>query len=457
MVAKENFTVGRIRTFKCEPGKQQTIYWDGTVPGLGLRVTCSGARTFIFEARLHSKTFRHSIGDPRVWNIVKAKAEATRLKTLTDQGIDPRELTAKQVAEAHAKQSAATAMLEEDLRLKVTMATAWSSYIEARKHKWCAQYTQDHRYAITGKDTPAPLASLSSLLLIELTSERVCGLLREEVKRRPTAAYVAFRKLRAFVAWCAGHDTFSRAMHPNCCSTQAVKDELPKQKAKTDCLQCEQLKYWFAEVRRLPPVPAVYLQALLLTGARRSELASLRWTDVDFQWKSLTIKDKVEGSRVIPLTPFVSDLLLNLKQINETRNTLNKNPGDDPTEERKPSEWVFFSPTAASGHIEGPHIAHCKALKNAELPPLSLHGLRRSFKSLTEWVEIPVGVVAQIMGHKPSATAEKHYTVRPLDLLRAWHTKIETWITEQAELSASELVPLKVVGKPDAASNPVAK
>ena len=34
--------------------------------------------------------------------------------------------------------------------------------------------------------------------------------------------------------------------------------------------------------------------------------------------------------------------------------------------------------------------------------------------------------------HKPSATAEKHYKVRPLDLQRMWHTRIEAWILEQA-------------------------
>ena len=44
---------------------------------------------------------------------------------------------------------------------------------------------------------------------------------------------------------------------------------------------------------------------------------------------------------------------------------------------------------------------------------------------------MPAGVVAQIMGHKPSATAEKHYTVRPLDLLRMHHEKIEAWALEQ--------------------------
>ena len=41
------------------------------------------------------------------------------------------------------------------------------------------------------------------------------------------------------------------------------------------------------------------------------------------------------------------------------------------------------------------------------------------------------GVVAQLMGHKPSTTAEKHYTVRPLDLLRVHHEKIEAWILER--------------------------
>jgi tRNA G37 N-methylase TrmD len=45
-----------------------------------------------------------------------------------------------------------------------------------------------------------------------------------------------------------------------------------------------------------------------------------------------------------------------------------------------------------------------------------------------------VGVVAQIQGHKPSATAEKHYTVRPLELLRGHHERIESWILQQAEI-----------------------
>ena len=66
---------------------------------------------------------------------------------------------------------------------------------------------------------------------------------------------------------------------------------------------------------------------------------------------------------------------------------------------------------------------------------LTLHGLRRSFKSLSEWEEIPAGVIAQIMGHKPTAIAEKHYTQRPLDLLRMHHQRLENWMLLHAQIS----------------------
>ena len=63
---------------------------------------------------------------------------------------------------------------------------------------------------------------------------------------------------------------------------------------------------------------------------------------------------------------------------------------------------------------------------------------------------MPVGVVAQIQGHKPSATAEKHYTVRPLELLRLHHERIEAWILDQAGIVFdAKAAPgaLRVVGK----------
>jgi integrase len=96
------------------------------------------------------------------------------------------------------------------------------------------------------------------------------------------------------------------------------------------------------------------------------------------------------------------------------------------------NEWISSSASAAGGVLTIPRNHHVRACAVAGLSGLTLHGLRRSFKSLTEWLDVPAGVVAQLMGHQPSATAEKHYTVRPLDLLRLHHERIEEWVLEQA-------------------------
>ena len=98
------------------------------------------------------------------------------------------------------------------------------------------------------------------------------------------------------------------------------------------------------------------------------------------------------------------------------------------------NEWIFSSPNSATGYLTEPTYPHTRACKTAGLDGLTLHGLRRSFQSLTEWLEIPAWVVAQLIGHKPSATAEKHYTVRPLDLLRVHHGRIEAWSLEQGKV-----------------------
>jgi integrase len=140
---------------------------------------------------------------------------------------------------------------------------------------------------------------------------------------------------------------------------------------------------------------------------------------VDFQWNSITIHDKVEGMRIIPLTPYVAHLLSALPRRNE---------------------WVFSSPTSESGRLADPRIAHNKACAIAGLE-LTLHGLRRSFASLCEWIETPTGIAAQIQGHAPQGVREKNYIRRPLDLLRMWHIKIEAWLLEQAGI---EFIPEKI-------------
>ncbi|WP_428852565.1 tyrosine-type recombinase/integrase [Imbroritus primus] len=418
MAHRENFTTERVASYACPPGKQQVFFWDAKLSGFGLRVTAGGARTYIFEARLHGKTMRITIGRAAAWSISKARERATELRRLVDQGVDPREREAEQRA-AHEAYKA------EARRQDVVFSEAWNAYLAARKSRWSERHYQDHvdhadaggrpRKRGKGVTVAGPLAVFRPLKLSELTGERIAQWLEVEANQRSTMTALSFRLLRGFVRWADDMPEYRGIIPADSYKSRQVKDSIPRTNAKEgDSLQREQLAAWFAHVRKLTnPVISAYLQALLITGARREELAELRWSDVDFQWRSLSIADKVEqeSGRAIPLPPYLAALLKALPRHNE---------------------WVFSSLSSKSGHIEEPRIAHDRALRAAGLPHLTLHGLRRSFGTLAEWCEVPVGIVAQIQGHKPSAIAEKHYRRRPLDLLRMWHDKIEIWMLGQA-------------------------
>lgn len=406
-MAKNRLTAGRIGDLEAGDNGKQTFLWDTDAPGLAVRAT-SGSKSFIFESRLNGKKLRITIGDVRAWGIDDARSEARRLQTLIDKGTDPREERARRKREAKRQEN--------------TVGGIWERYIVERKHQWSDRHYRDHvvlsrRGGVPSRrgsrvTTPGPLAPLLELKLAEITKDRVRSWLQQEAKTRPTQARLAFGALRAFIFWCEDQEAYKGLADVEAFSSRMARQELPKKKAKDDVLQREQLPAWFGAVLQLSnPVISAYLQSLLLTGTRREELGTLTWDALDLRWNSLRIHDKVDGERTIPLTPYVAFLLGALPRRNE---------------------WVFSSPTSKSGRVTEPRIAHNRAVAAAGLPPLTLHGLRRSFGTLSEWVELPAGVVAQIMGHKPSATAEKHYRQRPLDLLRMWHTKLETWILDQA-------------------------
>lgn len=431
-VLRAKLTAPRVQKSVCRPGKLQDFVWDTEATGFALRTTSGGKRTYIFQGRHAGKVLRVKIGDTDTWSVDDARKEARRFQMMIDQGRDPRQVKEEATASDEAKRTKAA--IE-----KVAAIEVWGEYLKARTGKWSPRTLLDHKRLSDaggkpksrGKkkgegDTtiPGPLHGLLKLPLSKIDHAAVTEWLQGE-QHRPTVARGAFVRLRAFLNWCSDRVEYKSQIHPDACSTRVMRAELPKAQVKDDCLQREQLQPWFEAVKVLPnSVYSAYLQCLLLTGARRNELTALQWTDVDFRWNSLTIRDKVEGERVIPLTPYVKALLLTIKPASVTSLHHASAP--------PPSPWVFISERSKQGHITEPRISHNKALAIAGLPPLTLHGLRRSFATLAEWVECPAGIVAQIMGHKPSAIAEKHYRRRPLDLLRMWHTKIEGWILEQA-------------------------
>lgn len=418
-MAKVKFTAGRVDSFKCEPGKSTSFLWDSTAPGLGLRAASSGGKSYIFQAKLNGEVIRLRIGAPTSWAIDAAQAEARRLKVIIDSGKDPRQIKAAELAENKAE---AIATQAQQVRESVTLGDVWPEYVAERSPLWSEHHIVAHRKIIqAGGETrkrsakltaPGPLASLAAVRLIDLTMDRIEAWARIEVVSRPSSARLALRMLKAFLNWCSTHKVYAAIVTHNAAKSTKARESLGKPKVRNDVLQREQLGAWFAAVRQIGnPVISAYLQCLLISGARREEMGCLRWDEVDTRWNSLKLNDKVEDFRMVPLTPYVAYLLASLPRRNE---------------------WVFSSPSAESGRLAEPRIAHNEAVAIAGLPHLTLHGLRRSFASLSEWIEMPAGIAAQIQGHAPQGVREQNYIRRPLDLLRMWHIKIESWILKEA-------------------------
>ena len=425
-MAKIAFTAGRVSGFKCPPDKKQAFMWDVTAPGLGLRATPAGKPAYVFQSVYQGKDIRLTIGSPAAWSIPDAQAKARELQRLIDEGKDPRDLKREAIAAVEAKRQQEQEQEQADKVAAVTVGEAWAAYVAERTPHWGDLHRKDHeRLTRAGGETSkrgtrgrgvtiaGPLHPLMALALRDLTAPVIEAWAAREAQTRPTAARLAWRLLKAFLGWCAEQPEYAPVLPGvNPAKTKKAREALGKPKAKDDSLLKEQLPGWFAAVRSIGNTTvAAYLQTLLLTGARPGEVLAMRWDDLNTQWRGLTIRDKVEGERVIPLTPYVHNLLAALPRRNE---------------------FVFPSSRNENTPLTEPNHAHDKACKVAAIDGLTLHGLRRSFGTLSEWLEIPSGVVAQIQGHKPSATAEKHYRVRPLDLLRVHHERIEAWILEQA-------------------------
>lgn len=431
-MAKVRFTSPKVEAFTCPPGKDQAFLWDADTPGLGLRVTAGGARSFIFQSRFHGKPLRMTIGGVDVWPLnnrsdraghggkvlqVGAREEARRLQALIDSGRDPRIVVAEKTATD-------VAAREAGKRHAVTVGEAWTAYLSDRKPHWGTRHYADHEALAhaggaakkkrggKGSTVAGPLAELMPDKLSSLTADRLEGWAAREALVRPARARLGLRLVKAFLSWCATHKEYRDAVQADAAKSKRIREKLGSAERRQVVLQREQLGAWFQAVHQVPNrVIAAYLMFMLLNGPRPNEPLALEWVDVNTQWRTINIRDKVEGLRVIPMTPYTAHLLAGLPRRNK---------------------WVFSSLKSASGRLVEPGDAHDAACKAAGLPQITLQGLRRSFATLSEWVETPAGIAAQIQGHAPQGIREQNYVRRPVDLLRVWHDKIEAWMLEQA-------------------------
>lgn len=428
----------------CPPGKAQALHFDSEQPGLGLRVTPSGAKSFIFQARLGNETIRLTIGDARMSirssrraigdEVMGADAEAARLMAMVRRGEDPRQVKRERIAASQAQREADRV---ERARKKVLARDAWGDYCRARSEggargkQWSPRHLDDHRKMAKAGGEPHRRAKgrftqagiLHDLLqqpLADLDQAAVARWLEAAALRSPTQTALAFRLLRAFLAWCSESDAYPAIAVSDACASRRIKQAVPAVQPKKGALMRGELEAWFRAAQDdQNRVAAAYLQCLLLTGARPNELIDLTWDKVDGRRSVMTIRDKVDRAtreRSIPMTPYVAQTIEALP---------------------RRGVYVFASDLADVGHISPPSRIHSRILKRAGLQHVSLHDLRRTFAKMAELLGLSRSVAEQMEGRSKSDVRGRHYTQDlPMDFMLDAMSVFEQKLLAMAGLKA---------------------
>jgi len=415
---------GLLERATCTDGVAFVLLKDADQKGLRLRVTAAGGKHWQFEARIGGKLFTRSLGAWPAVPIGDAQTSARELRTSAAKKIDPRELerqaaaVAERVAAEVAAQAAAAQVTAAAQAL--TVGDVWPLYLAngrpKRRDAWKPRYRADlesmagqggvDKKRGEGKTRQGPLFPLLAMALADVNEDTLKSWFDSEALAGKHQAARALMMFRGFLRWCSAQPHYRKLTDRDAGRAAAILENLPTNTRRTDALEAAQVKGWWAGVEQLSNRTAsVYLRAMLVTGARREELAALTWDNVDFQWRKLTIADKVDATRTIPLTPYLAQLLATLPRV---------------------GPFVFAS-ASKTGRLSDTRASHSKALQSASIEGLTIHGLRRSFSLLGEAAGAPAGAIAQIMGHKPSATAEG-YRPRSVDALRPFAELIEAHV-----------------------------
>lgn len=192
---------------------------------------------------------------------------------------------------------------------------------------------------------------------------------------------------------------------------QGLRADNPAKGVKLNKLQSRERFLSFAELTALGDAIAkaeasgvnrlalAALRLLVLTGARKSEVLSLRWEHVDFERAALRLPDSKTGAKVVPLGAPALEVLAAL-------------PRDDDA-----SPFVFPA-GRGKGHLIGLPAVWRKVAKAAKLQGVRIHDLRHGFASVAAADGSSLYIIGKMLGHTQAATTER-YSHLDLDPVRA--------------------------------------
>ncbi|HAT9118101.1 tyrosine-type recombinase/integrase [Legionella pneumophila serogroup 1] len=391
-----------------EVGKTtQKRYYDDNLKGFGIRVTSGGAKAFFVEKFINKKRCRITLGHYPELTAEMAKNKALHLLGQIAMGIDP-------VAEKKAT----------EVR-DITLNQVFKDYLKTRKN--LKPRTIDNYKHILDK----AFTSWKSKPLLSITRDRIAKY-HEKLGNEHGQAYanLAMRILRALFNFAAGqyednsgHSLFIDNPVKRLSQTRAWY----RIERRKTYIKSHELAAWYAGLQQIQnDTLRDYLLLILLTGLRRQEAATLKWSDLDLKAKSFTInKTKNNESHTLPLSDFLYDLLIARK-------------------EKAINDYVFPGPGAA-GHIIEPRKTMAHVIKNSGVH-FTVHDLRRTFITIAESLDIPAYALKRLMNHKMSNDVTAGYIIvdverlrKPMQLITDYILKC-TGIVKSAEILSLEQI-----------------
>ena len=398
---KKKITKERVEAAK--PEVRDTFLWDTNTQGFGLKVTPAEKKVFIFQYRLRGRLCRLTIGeygeawggDGRPLTADKARRQAEIYRGQVNAGTDPRATIA-------------------DGDKNITLAKLCDEYLEDAPH-----------LVLKGKGRPKKETTLKTdQVCIEshikplLGKRRVQEITQEDIKKfqRDVAAGKTAKDVkdkngkRSIVKGgigAAGRSTallgtlFTYAV-PKYCDTNPVRGveiSTPESRGRQlSPAELQNIGEALNDFEGSQPQAVAILRLLILTGARRNEILSLKWDWVDTEARALLLPDSKTGKKTIHLPAPA------LKVINKIKKT-------------KGSPYVFPA-MRGDGHYVGLPKVWRNIRDRAKMPDLRIHDLRHPFATMAVAGGDSLYLVGQVLGHQQAKTTEK-YAHLPDDPVRA--------------------------------------
>lgn len=373
-----------------EPGGKDYFVWDTKVLGFGVKVTPAGNRIFVYQYRNRfNKTKRATLGRFGKITAFEARKMAEVFRAEVSQGKDP-------VEEKKSNRNAKT------------VGQVLNLYLESDKFSAKAEITQKYDRARVSRHL---LPLLGNVIASELTKgvvetafkeikegktasdEKLGFRSRSIVKGGEGAARGAIRLLRSALSWAVGEGilTSNAAKGVDIGQDGERKLILPNVQQYEDLFRT--LEKMESERRIRQPVADV-IRLIALTGARKSEIAGLRWSYVDLK----------NGLLIIPASEHKTGKRTNrAKEIGlpvAAQAIISRQP------EGEPQDLIFPSTT---GGVVSLNKIWRKIRREACLPEgIGLHGLRHSYASQMAMQGAEAAQIMAALGHRQLSTTQRY-------------------------------------------------